>query len=197
MLAADAWFIRAAADGVAIGAGGMVAASVLEWGARHGIGDIALFELPRLRLFGWSQQVFLETASIVIGEKSVPTLIVLLALGMWQRTRPAARAVTAAAVAAIAGWTAALGCAIAFTLSPPVTVLLAVVALGPAARLAQAARSRIAGLIVLTTGVAFGTLAAQIAVVASYGIISRDETGEHIYSPLLGFVPVTLPALAA
>ena len=85
----------------------MVGASVLEWGARHGIGDIALFELPRLRLFGWSQQWFLEAGSFLFSEKSVPVLIVLLALGMWQRTRPAARAVTAAAIAAIAGWAAA------------------------------------------------------------------------------------------
>jgi len=193
----DGWFIRAAADGAAIGAGGIAVANVLEWGARHGIGDIALFELPRLRLFGWSQQWFMEAGSFLISsEKSVPALIALLALGMWQRTRPAARAVTAAAVAALAGWAAALGCAIAFTLSPTVTVLLTVVALGPAARLAQAPRSRIAGLIVLTAGIAFGTLAAQIFVVASFGIISRDETGEQIFNPLLGFVPVTLLALA-
>jgi len=193
----DGWFIRAAADGAAIGAGGIVGATVLEWGARHGIGDIALFELPRLRLFGWSQQGFLEAASFLISEKSVPVLIVLLALAMWRRTRPAARAVTAAAAAAIAGWAVALGCAIAFTLSPRVTVLLAVLALGPAARLARAPRSRITGLIVLTAGVAVGTLAAQIAVVASYGIVSSDEGGEQIYNPLLGFVPVVLLALAA
>src|SRR5690348_3328699 len=175
----DGWFIRAAADGAAIGAGGIVGATVLEWGARHGIGDIALFELPRLRLFGWSQQGFLEAASFLISEKSVPVLIVLLALAMWRRTRPAARAVTAATAAAIAGWAVALGCAIAFTLSPRVTVLLAVLALGPAARLARAPRSRITGLIVLTAGVAVGTLAAQIAVVASYGIVSSDEGGEQ------------------
>lgn len=192
----EALLARAAADGAAAGAGLMALANLLEWAGRRGIGNIALFELPRLRLSGWAPEILLQTATSLVSGHGQLALGILILLWVVRWTRPIARVVTAAAVALIAAWIAALATAMAFLLQPSAALLLVLLALLPAVLLARAKGWNVTAMVVLSAGLALGTFGAQVPVIASYGIVAPDGDSERVFSPLYGFLPLAIPALA-
>jgi hypothetical protein len=128
----DDWVACVAADGATIGAGVMTLANLCEWLARHGVGDVALFELPRLRLLGWFPEVMLRLGLGLFSRTWQLALasVTLLGLALWRRTRPLSKAVVLAVLALVSAATAALACASAYTFWPP-AAFIAVIVAGP------------------------------------------------------------------
>lgn len=193
----DPWMALVIADGAAIGAALMAAGYSLEWAARHGLGPLDLLELPRLMVSAWAPVILVGGMVSLAAGKARFAVLVLAAIWIPRQTRGAARVLTAAALATIAAWGAAVACAMVFLLQPGTGLLVPAIGLLLAALLSRRHAWSVTAMVLLSAGAVVGAVTAQLPVIASYAFVASADGYEHVRSPLYGFLPVIVPALAA
>lgn len=174
------------ADAVTVGASIAFCLSLLDWTVGISLQNITLHQLVRAKLLGTLIRVLYYSGKELSVHLAAAAAMVAV-LWIWRRTRPFATLCTSVVVVVVGAWIAALTCTMTYGFTPAAGLLLPAVALLPAAWLARQRGTSVTAMLVFTAGLGVGVFCAQIAWLAWF----------TVYSPLYGFVPAALIALAA
>jgi hypothetical protein len=181
---------RATANGACLGSGFATIFALLDWAARHGLGDPAQTQLLHLRILN---SPFEFGFPFVVALFSLRTPVVLATIaGMYllRPTRPLARTLVAFTFAFGAMACAVIAGSAAYILAPSIAPFLPLLSFLPAILLARRPMRPVAPLATLAAGLAIGAFAAQMPMVAI-----QPPVG--VVSPLNGFLFAAAVSLLA
>jgi hypothetical protein len=148
-------------DAALLGSGTASAAVFLDWLARHGIGTHALSEWVLFRFVGSPFSVMHRVVFLALSVRVAFLVVPAALLLVWPRARPVAAQIIVAVAAVLAFWIAGTACAALNAIEPSLGLVPAAASMLVAAFLASRSRSLVAPMLVVATGITFGTLIAE------------------------------------